>query len=300
MNKLIKSNKILLAFLFGVFLFSIVGIVIKPVFAAASPQEVVGLYNGGSGRQIAGSNWLTNLLAAIKGGLNLKVNEVKAQVLVSYEYNGGAYLNITSGYSGAVNPETGNKSCPAGTSPIRREFDSGGLETELYYCRGVSGVTPINYTYTGGAYYDYPNDAGAANKQTGNKSCPAGTHADGVGTDCGNRNCKLYVCKSNTPPQPSLSPSPSASPIPTPTTIPPTTIPTATPTPTPLVGDVDRNGCVGIIDFNIWLFSYQRNTVQVGTYPDVDGNGTVNLLDYNLWFQKMLTLPTNLICASAT
>lgn len=85
--------------------------------------------------------------------------------------------------------------------------------------------------------------------------------------------------------------------LPTPPSPTPTQIPTSTPTPTPLVGDVDRNGCVGIIDLSIWLFAYRTGVVQQGTYPNIDNNGIIDLLDFNQWSHTMATMP-NVLCQS--
>lgn len=73
--------------------------------------------------------------------------------------------------------------------------------------------------------------------------------------------------------------------------------PTLTPTPTPLAADVDRNGCVGIVDFNLWLRAYQSGTAQPGTSPDINGDGKIDLLDFNAWYIAMRSLAgTDRLC----
>lgn len=85
----------------------------------------------------------------------------------------------------------------------------------------------------------------------------------------------------------SASISPSPSPI-------PTIVPTATPT--VLESDIDRDGCVGILDFNTWFQALRTDSIRPGTFPDVNKDGSVDLLDFNLWFKAMISLPANKLC----
>ncbi len=71
--------------------------------------------------------------------------------------------------------------------------------------------------------------------------------------------------------------------------------PTVTPTSTFLPEDIDRNGCVGILDFNAW-FQAVKGTPQPNTFPDVNKDGIVDILDFNLWFRAMKNLPPDKLC----
>lgn len=154
------------------------------------------------------------------------------------------------------------------------------------------------------------------------------TNSTGSGwTASGNDSCsnrlRLYCVEvgaapTNTPtPTPSTTPTPTVTPtssptptpteIPTPTpTLPPDTTPTDTPTPTqeaptptpvsPLATDVDRNGCVGIVDFNIWLQAFQTGTVAPNTFPDINGNESIDIVDFNQWIRDMVGLPADKLC----
>ncbi len=89
-----------------------------------------------------------------------------------------------------------------------------------------------------------------------------------------------------------------------PTSIPtsgPTIQPTEPPRPTappfePLAADVDKDGCVGILDFNAWLQAFQSGVIRSGTDPDIYKDGQINIHDFNYWFKAMLTLPQNKLC----
>lgn len=76
----------------------------------------------------------------------------------------------------------------------------------------------------------------------------------------------------------------------------PTIAPTGVPTLTPLAADVDRNGCVGIADYNKWAQTFQTGVVQQGTFPDINIDGQVDLLDFNQWYNAMLSLPQSRRC----
>lgn len=87
---------------------------------------------------------------------------------------------------------------------------------------------------------------------------------------------------------------------PTPTAIQITPTPTnSSPTPTGSLSfepsDMDRDGCVGIIDFNVW-FKAVRGTPQIGSFPDANNDGTVDLVDFNMWFRDMKNLPPAKLC----
>lgn len=84
-------------------------------------------------------------------------------------------------------------------------------------------------------------------------------------------------------PRPTSTPIPTATPVPTST---PTPLPTATPI--PIAADVDRNGCVGIVDFNLWLQAFTGNPAP-NTYPDINSDGRITIQDFNVWFRTMRT-----------
>lgn len=86
-------------------------------------------------------------------------------------------------------------------------------------------------------------------------------------------------------------PSPSVGP-----SVTPTVGPTNGPTLTPLAADVDRNGCVGIQDYNKWAQAFQTGVVQQGTFPNINNDGQVDLLDFNQWYNAMLSLPQSRRC----
>lgn len=121
-------------------------------------------------------------------------------------------------------------------------------------------------------------------------ACSAGSIAgsytatfNASGTNCASS--RNYSVVSPTP-----TPRPTNTPTPTPTRTP-------TPTPNPLMrADVDRNGCVGVVDFNLWLRTFTQGTILPGTYPDINQDGTVNLLDFNFWFNAMQRLSREFLC----
>lgn len=59
--------------------------------------------------------------------------------------------------------------------------------------------------------------------------------------------------------------------------------------------DIDRDGCVGILDFNAWLQTI-KGIPRRWIFPDVNKDRTVNILDYNLWFRAMKNLPRAQLC----
>lgn len=89
-------------------------------------------------------------------------------------------------------------------------------------------------------------------------------------------NChSVLVCPTNIP---------TVLPSPTPIQSPPA-LPTNTPLPTSITfspADVNRDGCINILDFNDWLQAFTGNPVP-NTYPDIDGDGTVDIVDFNIW-----------------
>ncbi|MBI2443189.1 MAG: DNRLRE domain-containing protein [Candidatus Levybacteria bacterium] len=72
---------------------------------------------------------------------------------------------------------------------------------------------------------------------------------------------------------------PTATPTRTPTPLPPTN----TPTPVQIVGDINKDGRVDLLDFNIWRDEF-LDTVQT-TQSDLNADGKVDLLDFNMWLQ---------------
>ncbi len=75
---------------------------------------------------------------------------------------------------------------------------------------------------------------------------------------------------------------------PTPTSAPPT--PTST-HPSPSVNftreDVNRDGAIDILDFNLWLRAYSSGVSDPYTYPDINGDGLTDILDFNLWYRSV-------------
>ncbi len=59
--------------------------------------------------------------------------------------------------------------------------------------------------------------------------------------------------------------------------------------------DIDRDGCVGILDFNAW-FQAVKGTPRANTFPDVNKDGIVDILDFNLWFRAIISLPPDKLC----
>jgi hypothetical protein len=48
-----------------------------------------------------------------------------------------------------------------------------------------------------------------------------------------------------------------------------------------VVGDINDDGSVNVIDYNQWALNYQKIN---GYYnPDLNFDGTINVLDYNKW-----------------
>ncbi|MBI2443191.1 MAG: hypothetical protein HYV40_04780, partial [Candidatus Levybacteria bacterium] len=84
-------------------------------------------------------------------------------------------------------------------------------------------------------------------------------------------------------PTPTAGVPPTATPTKTPTpTVIVTSTPTRTPTPTPsLLGDINKDGTVDLLDFNIWRdeFLGMTSTKQ----SNLNNDEVVDLLDFNLW-----------------
>ncbi len=105
------------------------------------------------------------------------------------------------------------------------------------------------------------------------------------------------------PPTPTPTTRPTATPIPTvpPTLTPtPTPRPTSTPTPTPTTApintaDINRDGVVDLLDFNLWLRAFQKIDNPPYTannkpyYPDVISDAIIDLLDFNAWLRAFKT-----------
>lgn len=109
----------------------------------------------------------------------------------------------------------------------------------------------------------------------------------------GNTGHFFWTCdfgnRRNTGPTPT-SKNPTNTPVPTHKGPPPT------PDPTLLLADVDRDGCVGILDFNAWFQAIKNKTARSGTFPDINKDGSVTIVDFNLWFKAMISLPKNKLC----
>ncbi len=64
---------------------------------------------------------------------------------------------------------------------------------------------------------------------------------------------------------------------------------------TPKPADIDRNGAIDIIDFNLWLSAFKGTAVSPYTaggktyYPNVNSDSAVDLLDFNVWLQAFKT-----------
>ncbi|MBI2443337.1 MAG: carbohydrate binding domain-containing protein [Candidatus Levybacteria bacterium] len=77
------------------------------------------------------------------------------------------------------------------------------------------------------------------------------------------------------------TPVPTTPPSATPTRT-PTPTPTRTPTPTPsLLGDVNKDGTVDLLDFNIWRDEFLGTLTT--KLADLNTDGKVDLLDFNIW-----------------
>lgn len=106
----------------------------------------------------------------------------------AYNNNGGAYLMI-DGAPDVRNPQTNDFTCPSDTSALGlNNWSSGTYDLRLWVCQGST----LEHLYTGGAYFDYPDDAGKSNPQTGGHSCPSGTNPVVI-PSCSN--CTFTVCK---------------------------------------------------------------------------------------------------------
>ncbi len=75
----------------------------------------------------------------------------------------------------------------------------------------------------------------------------------------------------------------------------PSNSPTPTPTGTLLPEDIDHDGCVGLLDFNVW-YKAIKGTLVTNTSPDINKDGIVDLVDFNLWFKGMKSLPPEKLC----
>ena len=95
-----------------------------------------------------------------------------------------------------------------------------------------------------------------------------------------------------------VTPTPSTTVTPTPTPTPTSTPPSPTPTPTRVLipTDINRDGCVGLADFERWRHRFVNNITAAGEPADVNQDGVIDLLDYNEWFSAMQTLPSEQLC----
>ena len=65
---------------------------------------------------------------------------------------------------------------------------------------------------------------------------------------------------------------------------------TATPTPTgsvALPADVNRDGKIDILDFNIWFSAIKTGSIPANTYPDINSDSKVDILDFNIWYNAV-------------
>jgi len=64
-----------------------------------------------------------------------------------------------------------------------------------------------------------------------------------------------------------------------------------TPTPVPslatIKGDVNRDGCLDIIDLNILMTAIQTETIKEGTYPNINSDGDIDIVDLNTLVNAM-------------
>ncbi|MBI2430616.1 MAG: hypothetical protein HYV39_01225 [Candidatus Levybacteria bacterium] len=90
------------------------------------------------------------------------------------------------------------------------------------------------------------------------------------------------------------TPLPTNTPIPTNTPV-PTEAPTATPipptaTPVPVAGDIDGNGTINLLDFNLWrdelLDELEGKATQKKS--DLNKDGIIDLLDFNIWRDALI------------
>jgi hypothetical protein len=54
-------------------------------------------------------------------------------------------------------------------------------------------------------------------------------------------------------------------------------------TPVSLPADISRDGCVSVVDYNLWLTAFKTGVIPPGTFPDVNNDGVVGVVDFNLW-----------------
>lgn len=104
---------------------------------------------------------------------------------------------------------------------------------------------------------------------------------------------------STTEVEPTITPTPRNNPSPTP--IPnATATPLQNPSPTSSIqlmdADVDKDGCVGILDFNAWFQAIKTGVVRTGTFPDINKDGSIDIVDFNVWFKAMLSLSKDKLC----
>lgn len=83
---------------------------------------------------------------------------------------------------------------------------------------------------------------------------------------------------------------------PIPTQILTPTNPPATPTQIYLSEDINRDGCVGLLDFNSWFQAIKNGIPQPGTKPDINNDGLTDIVDFNLWFRAMKNLSPDKLC----
>lgn len=107
----------------------------------------------------------------------------------------------------------------------------------------------------------------------------------------------LKAC-GGTVPTPTAIPIITSTPMPTPTPwiVTPTQQVSTTPVPGSLPEDINRDGCVGLLDFNVWFQTIRSGITPSGTVPDINNDGTVDIVDFNLWFRAMKNLPPEKLC----
>lgn len=84
------------------------------------------------------------------------------------------------------------------------------------------------------------------------------------------------------------APSPTPTMTPSPTPIP---TPTLTPTPPPLEGDVNGDGSIDILDFNIWRNEFIG--ISTTRESDLNKDNKIDLIDFNIWRNAFNPSPTS-------
>ncbi len=85
-------------------------------------------------------------------------------------------------------------------------------------------------------------------------------------------------------PTPTLTPSVT-------TSVTPTATPSATPSGTPMVGDLNNDGKVDILDYNLFMGCFGKTPTGSCTSSDINQDGVIDGIDYNILLRAMITNP---------